>query len=287
MIKMNPKVKYALLSALGFLMSIVLYVTPMKTMVENHTLVKENEAYLQGIEHIDRENLMLLTEIDGVITVLNSSEIGVSFFVDAQVKIGHALSAFTRFISDGLELTLLSLTVTKSTQWLLEICESISPILLCLCFLSVGIYNLFKFGNIEKTSGQPYTKRVLEFSFVLFLCSYLVIPYTVYSTALVDNFVYTQLTQEKNTNLKNLHSSVVNQTASHSLEEKAQNDIKHFEKMMVHLPQKVDMMANYHSDHFVYNLFRAIVMPGFMFFMIYIVLCRHVLAAFMERVFKG
>lgn len=282
----TPKYGYGILSLLGFVLAFLIYSSPMKSLVQNHDLVQQNKTYLNGIEQIDRDNLMLLTEIDGVITVLNSSEIGISFFVDAQIKIGHALSAFTRFVGDGLELTLVSLTITKGTVWLLEVCEFISPLLLSLCFLCVGIYNLLKYINIEKDTGQPYTKRVLEFTFVIFLSTYIIIPYTVYGTALVDKFVYTEFSKQKNESLKNLHGDVVSTNEKSSLKDKANADFKHFEKVMVHIPHKVDTMAKYHSEHFIYNIFRTIIMPGFMFFILYVLMCRHVLPAFMEKIFK-
>lgn len=279
----SVKLRYCMIALLAFVMAVVVYISPIQGWAENHALVQKNDEYLTSIEQVDKVNIFLLSEMKGVISTLESSEIGISIFIDANIEIGKVFTSFSTFIENALNLTLSSLAVTEGTRWLLKLCEHLSPLLLVTSFICLGLLALGKSLGQEKLDGESYTKRFFEFTLIVFLTVYLIIPYSVYGTSLIDKYVYEELQQEKNQNIKNLHADIVSNEKHETIKQKAEADFKRFEEMAVKLPKKINMVTDYHIQHFVYNIFRSLIIPLFMFFFLYVFLCRHLLPAVITR----
>jgi len=92
----------------------------------------------------------------------------------------------------------------------------------------------------------------------------------VHGTYLLDGIVYSEMESIKNTNIKNLHDSIVKNEKNSSIKAHAEKDIKHFEEVMVELPQKVESTISYYVEHFVYTIFRGIIIPFGAFFILFL-----------------
>lgn len=270
---MTPQTRHYLLRGCISLLLIILVMSPfsqfIKGAVNQDSLVSQNEAYLASIEKSDRTNLIMLAELSSFLSVMNSSEVGVSFFVNARVQVGNALSKLTEMTDKAFEVTLASLAITSGLRWLLKICDFSGYYIFVGLLILISLYCFLSCIPVKKALYQSVTK-LIEFVFLIFISVYLLVPYCVHGAYLLDGIIYSEMGAAKNTNMKNMHDAIVKDGMDSSFLTHAEDDIKRFEDVVVKLPQKVEGAVSYYIEHLVYTIFRGIVIPFGVFLILFL-----------------
>jgi len=97
--------RFLILGGISILL-LLLILSPLSEFIERifqqDELISSNKEYLKNILETDKKVLIQLAEIDALLHVLQSGEVGISFIVDLKVTIGNSLGAFVKIIDDAL-----------------------------------------------------------------------------------------------------------------------------------------------------------------------------------------
>jgi len=267
--------RFLLLAMICFTLGLT-SVSPLSSYISSlfnqNNLVMVNDKYLEGIEKSNRKNLLLLTEIDSLLSVLESSQVGMSLIVDASLKIGKAVTPLSKVVTKAFDLTFISITVTVALRWLLNLAEIVAPVLFFITMIISGIYGIARaFGDHVTTTAKSALKCLKIFG-LGFVCTHLLIPYSIHSVSLLEGILYADIEKQKNTNLHNLHSDLIRHHAKQSIKEKIKHDIKQIENTLLKLPLKVDVLVSYYSKHMMITLLRSSVFPLAIFYFLMVIL---------------
>lgn len=261
--------------ALICLICVAIYFSPLAKniahWVKQDQLININDQYLAERERQDRDNILMLAEINAFLAVLQSSEVGISLFVDVQVTIGHSISALKELTDRALESTLISMTSVVGLRWILKLADYLAPAFFIIWLMGMSVYLLASWLGLTQGQSGEVGKRALGLSFVLFFMLHIMLPYSVYLSSLISHPVLSAPEQEKNTSLKNFHQHVVKSSHSTSFKDKAEKDIKQFETTLVQLPKKIESMTHYVVEHWVFNLLRHLFIPFALLILMHII----------------
>ena len=261
---LTEKYRFLLVGTFSFIFLLLIFSplsNPIKSTFQQDKLITQNKAYLSGTEKTDRKVLIQLAEIDALLAVLQSGEVGISFIVDLQVKVGQSLSTFSKFINKSLEMTIVSIIATATLSVLLDLSEYLSKILLITLLVSVCLLCFSRVIGIESKSEKTIESTFIEIVALLFLSVYLLVPYSIHGAAFIEDVIFSGMMTERNTNINNLHKSFTQGEQSVSFKNKAKNDFKKFEQIAVDVTEKIENTMTYYVEHFIHIIFRAILIP--------------------------
>lgn len=157
-------------------------------------LININDQYLAERERQDRDNILMLAGINTFLAVLQSSEVGISLFVDVQVTICHSISVLKELTDRAFESTLISMTSIVGLRWILKLADYLAPAIFIIWLMGLSVYLLASWLGLAQ---GKVGKRALGLSFVLFLMLHIMLPYSVYLSSLLSHPVLSAPEQEK------------------------------------------------------------------------------------------
>ena len=224
-------------------------------------LTKQNLAFLNHAEREARGNLIKLAEIFAVLKVIESGEVGISFFVDAQVRVGRALAAFSDLVERGIVVSVVAASAAAGLKGLVRLADVVSPLLFKLALPLLATY--FIAASISSTHLVTLVSRVLsEAVVVLFLTAYLLIPYSIHGTGWLTQQITADLKQEGREHLINIHQELKQgEQRRPRIKERAEHAIHEFERTVLHMPQKVSAMSLFVIRHIAATIIEGLVFP--------------------------
>jgi len=248
---------------------LVPFSNPIKTMFNQDELIKQNHVYLNEIIKIDSKKFIQLAEIDALLAVLQSGEVGISFIVDIKAKVGQSLSTFGKMIDRSLEVTIASIFVVSLLSILLELSEYLSELLLVTILVLVCLFCFFYVVSSESIRKKFIGNKLLEVLILLFLSCHLLVPYSIHGASYLQHVIFSENIAEKNQNLSNLHESIYQGTQHISFKNRATNDFKKFEAIASDITKKIENSMTYNIEQLLHTFFIAIVIPIRIFAFLY------------------
>jgi len=235
----------------------------------NQALVQSNHSYLQDLAKKDRSELLLLSEINGFLSFIQSSELGVSFVLNAQIQVGNILNPLTEITQQSFNSTLSSLHLTNGLLKVLTLLVWLTPIVaICLLIL----ISLYCFSKLKKIHSEPnnHLKAIIINLATLLFTLHLLIPYSLYMSAQIDKALYHSFSEDVRNDLKNLHQTLVSDKNKNGLIEKTEYFIKNLERMLLDIPKKTEALISYHSNQTILTVLRIIIMPGIILLILFL-----------------
>lgn len=234
---------------------------PIKSIVQQDSLIAQNKEYLRSIVKTDRVVLMHLAEIDSLLGVLQSGEVGISFIVDVHVTVGNSLKTFSKVVNSSLEATIFSIMASTALEMLLDLCESLSWLILILLLIVICLHSVIYLTGFNTGKSEVLQITFIEILALLFISTYLIVPYSIHGASYIENMVFLETTVERNNKLENLHKTLSEGSKNVGFKDKAKNDFKKFERVSLDLTKKIENVMAYHVEHFLHTLFRAFLIP--------------------------
>ena len=223
------------------------------------------DNYLNQSQQTARYDLIKLSELAALLSLIQSSEVGVSFFVDIQVGVGQLITSLSSLVIKAIEASLLAISAVEIIKLTVKFSEMITPWIFLTLLVSGTLYGFnhaFIQGNHRyKTVCDSFTKVVVT----LFLVFHLFLPYSLYGAAYLSQHLTNETKLENQAALKNLHENMDATHKKEDLKDRAENAIHTFEKIVLDLPQKVEAMTVYYTRHIAMTLFEYILMPIMLF----------------------
>ena len=233
---------------------------------EQGLIVKLNQAYLTRVENQSVDALLLLGGLKAVMYTLQSSQVGVSFIVEADVTLGHAIAPITDFISYSISLFTFNLSSILFLEIVLDLAQDFGPDLLLVSLWSSLLYfvvrlidSCFSLGLLVKIS-YTITKMVCS----LFLVLHLIIPYSTYCSAYLDNAFMHSRKVELHQRLKDFHDDY-HGTSEHELSDRADSSMSAFKTLSGGITEKLDLLVRYLCESAVIWIIEILLIPGILF----------------------
>ncbi len=247
------------------LLLVAMLLSPVGQEVDNYfneqPLIQSNQNYLQNLAKKDRSELLLLSEINGFLSLIQSSELGVSFVLDAQIQVGNILNPLTDITQQSFNSTLSSLHLTNGLQKVLTLLAWLTPKVAIFLLLLISLYCLLKMKK-SRSSLVSHMKPIIINLATLLFTLHLLIPYSLYMSAQIDKALYHSLSMDVQSDLENLHQTLVSDKNKNGLIEKTEYFIKNLERMLLDIPKKTEALISYHSNQTILTALRIIIMPG-------------------------
>lgn len=262
---------YFAVAALSLILLVVLclpYSSTVNAYFSQHQLMQSNLEYLTELEKKDRNDLLLLAGIDGFLSLVDSSELGVSFIVDAKIQVGSILSPLMDVTKNAFESTLASLFLTVGMQEVLSLVAWLSPYFAKLLLFLISVYCLLSVNPSKSNWFRIHVKSMVKYVSIIFVTLHLLIPYSVHFSAQVDKAVYQSLSSDISNDLENLHHEIVSKNDTTDVKQKAENTIKNLERMLLNIPEKTEALISYYSGKVIFGFLRMILLPSLMILML-------------------
>lgn len=224
-------------------------------------VVSVNETYIEHSADESRDILVVLAALNGGLEVLQSSSIGISFFVDVDITLGNTLSSLNDLVISARNTSMKSIAMLYTTKLILKVCQKIyysflmSAVIFCLIFMGCRVY-MSEHTGIGKIFAK-LSKRL----FSLFLLSYLLIPLSIHGAGYISKNISTLFRAELHGNYSNIHKHIVGDQQENSLKKRAENAIHKFENIMTKLDHKVEAMTMNVVSHIAVVVFDGLIVP--------------------------
>jgi len=260
------------LACLSMLALTTLSFIPSSKFLGQDEIITQIDSYLNESQKLERQDLMVLLELETLLSPMQHSNIGISFIVDVKVGIGEMLRSLNELISDTAKDYIFAISTIEVIKYIIRVSETIVPWLFS-GVLFVGAM----FGFCHSFSNRyglhiALCNQVTKIVVVLFFVLHILLPYSLFATALFSKSIIDKDRTENRTMLHNLHKEIKTAHKKEDFTQRAENSIHSFEKIIVNLPHKVELMAIHNTKHIAMTLFEFVILPIAIFLITVVVL---------------
>lgn len=234
---------------------------PVSQWLGQDEIIKYINNYLNESQKISRQNIILLFELKALLAPIQHSNVGISFIVDIQVGVGDILASSNELISDTIKIDILAISTIEVIKYVIIVSETIIPWLFTALLIAGAIFGLcHSFSNsygLHIALCNKITKVIVVFFFVL----HILLPYSLFSAALLSKSILDSDKTENRVMLHHLHDEINATHIKGTFKQRAENSMNSFEKVILDLPHKIELMVMYHTKHMAMSAFEFIILP--------------------------
>ncbi|QTL37611.1 hypothetical protein [Pseudoalteromonas viridis] len=224
-------------------------------------LYLSNQAYLHHVEVQALDDLFYLAEINGLLKVVESSQVGVSFIAEFKVDVGNMIATVTHYLQQGINLNLASLVAVEILSLLSEAAHVIVMPLLVVTLSGATIWLCAELFGLPVVLCAVL-KRVCEGLLLAFVLLHLMLPYAIHISGAISHSVSASYKTTGRTALLQYHQDVTHGQNKASLKDKAESSIHELEKVSPrHVRYQQNALSHYLVSTLAVNLFDLILMP--------------------------
>lgn len=258
-----PRLFYLLLALCAFVLIITFAYNPKQIKTATlQNVEKSDETYLTKAKEEAFGSFLLLSGLKSSLSVLQSSEAGLSLIVDVNVQIGSFVDTMNEVVEVGWYAALMGLWSLEMLSTLLSLCELITPAITILLLLFLCLHFLLKSLNIPHT---PWVRSAVYHSLYLSLLCSILIPFSIYCASLCSHLTTSSVHQEVRTQLEQKHGDLLLHSNQGSIKEQALHSAKRYKSAVHNLPKRHRHMTEQLLSHLVAITFDAFIFPvGFL-----------------------
>ncbi|MFT5319510.1 MAG: hypothetical protein ACI8RA_002786, partial [Chlamydiales bacterium] len=138
----------------------------------------QNKEYLANAEKESIKSFVVFTGLKSGISIIQSSSVGISFFVDVQVQVGKVLESLKELVDYAWIASLLSMVTLHSMELLLEWSDLLTTpsFYLFLFFMAAHSITLMFIPKLTL-----YSAKATELLFFLVIATYILTPASIYA----------------------------------------------------------------------------------------------------------
>ena len=233
----------------------------------NKELVNQNIQYLNLYHQQGIENSVKLSEIYTTLRLFQSAEVGVSFIIKYQVHIGETVAALTKLVEQGIAVSAGTSVITDILKITQELSNFLSPYLFKMTLLAAATFFLF-FSISRHHHLTKISQIIKEIMIMLFLVSYLVVPYAIHFSAWLGQEVTAQFKQDSQIQMSEFHKTVAKPKKENELKRIAEDAIHELERAIIDVTHVLGVIRNFVIRHLAVVVIDGILMPLTIFFVL-------------------
>ncbi|OUR97584.1 hypothetical protein A9Q81_12990 [Gammaproteobacteria bacterium 42_54_T18] len=230
----------------------------------NH-IDRVNLIYLTSAKQYSSDLLGLLTESKMIISVLQSSQGGISFILDVQVQIGQILTSLYDAINFTWKLTLGSLSSIELLSLILDVSHFSMTIVITIFFVLLGFSIAFRTHNLRVS--QSFRKLSVTLGLIV-LATHFLIPYSIYGTATLSKYIFSNHKYEVYRGFSNLHTQLPRHDQDSDLKAQVKSTITHFKNNQSHVKKHSNNLSNLSAKHLTLTFVEYLLMPLIIFYLL-------------------
>ncbi|WP_163931623.1 hypothetical protein [Paraferrimonas sp. SM1919] len=238
-----------------------------------HSIIDSNDRYLDQISLQATTDILLLTEVDAVLNILKSSQVGVSFIADFNVTVGQAISEVQSTTSEAKKVMMISLVLITVLKTLNDLSLLLSEVAL---YIAAGAgfihYLLLHFKTLSMIPHTVLNKSaaITKIAAMIFISFYLLLPYSIHGSGVLSERLQQSTHVDNSQSLNHLHQHITQGKGTKELSKSAKASISHLSSMShSSIKDKVQTLIKYTITAATLWLFNLILMPLGIGFMLY------------------
>lgn len=256
----------ALISLFGLLLAIVVSIPGLMSLGEwagARRITDMNDTFLNDAAHEGLKETLLLREVSALLEVLKSTDLGIELIVSVDVQAGGVLSSLTGAIESALAASAAATVGAHALQYVNSIADQVSVVLfIALIWAVVGwmILRMLPVAGLVRLLGRGFTEAIA----VLFLISYLVVPYSIHLTGWLSETVAGSLQPDTEAAVEQFHSATFQDGSLNtdlSFWTRSGNVKSIYEDLTNELPDKVSALTVYAVRKFAHLTIVGVVFP--------------------------
>lgn len=258
--------RHAGAAALLAVLAVVVLVLPAATLaglMPGADIAASNSAFLHGARQEAMTDMLLLAELDAVVSVVRTIDVGVSLGVSANVEIGEGLSSLAQVLRAGIAAALFGIGFYDATAMAASVAQAAEPWALKLVALfgliHAGAVLLMRAGMLRRGSRATFELAVL-----VFLVLRLALPYGIAGTAAVSGVVRQEIVGDARDTLQRMHAALArNDDTAVSLDGWATEHAARsaFERIAADFPNNIEATAHYATRRVAVSFIDGIALP--------------------------
>lgn len=268
----------AALVALIAVAVVVLPVSMLSSLMPGTALVASNTAFLQGARQEAMTDALLLADLDAVVSVIRTIDVGVSLGVSANVEVGQALSSLGQALRSGIAAAFFGAAFYEATLVAASVATQAEPWALKLVAV-FGLAHIAVLVLLPVTVLRRMTRAAFELTLLLFLVLRIALPYGIAATSGLSGLVKQELIGDARGTLQQMHADLTEDTGGKavSLEGWVTDHAARsaFEKAAADFPDNLEATAHYTTRRVAVSFIDGVLLP-FGFVLLFVALGRRI-----------
>jgi hypothetical protein len=247
------------------LILVSLSVIPVSKLLGQDKIITHINWYLNESHKVERQDLIVLLEIETLLSPMQHSDIGISSNIDAKVGVGEILASLNRLISDTAKVYIFAISTIEIMKYIIIISETIMPLLFTGVLFAGVIFGLCHSFSDSYGLHTVLCNQITEILFVLFFVLHILLPYSLFASALLSENIIKKDRTENRAMLHNLNNQIKSTHTKENFSKRAEKMINSLEKTVLNLPHKIELMAMHHTKHLAMSILEFMILPILLF----------------------
>lgn len=225
------------------------------------SLFQANEAFIAQSSSKAESMTLTLSELHAGLLVLQSSEFGISFFVDANIQLGNAIAQLTDMVSYGRNFALFNLVALHIIENLLELIQWLTPWLIITA--EIGLLSIVA-ADTWLTSNNRWHMSLIRFgegAVMIAVVLVLIAPLSVQLVNKASNAVTSALFDKSYQAVVDTHKHIMSTNEDGSIKESASGSLTQFKNVRVKLSEKSNYLATNLSRYVAVTVMEVFLLP--------------------------
>ena len=220
-----------------------------------------NEAFLEEAAQRAQSMTLMLTELHAGLLVLQSSEFGISFFVDANIQLGNAVAQLTEMVAYGRNFALFNLVALHIIENLLELIQWLTPWLILVA--EVALVSIVMADTWVSTRSRWHMSliRFGEGALIVALLLVVIFPLSVNGVRQSSEAITKALYHNSYEAISDTREHILPEKAAASIKSDASASLAQFKSSRVKLSEKSSYLATHLTRYVAVTLLEVFLLP--------------------------
>ena len=221
----------------------------------------DNEAFLKDASNRAESMSLLLTELHAGLMVLQSSEFGISFIVDANIQLGNIIAQLTDLVAYGRNFALFNLMALHMIDNLLTLFQWLSPWLIVLALS--GLLAIVTADTWLSTRNRWHMSliRLGEGAVIVVVLLVLVFPLAINLVSHSSDAVTRMLHHESYQAVKDSREHILGDTSGTSIKDDASASLSQFKTVKANLSVKSSYLTSHLTQYAASTFLEVFLLP--------------------------
>jgi len=222
-----------------------------------------NDAYLADAAKEGLKETLLLGEVGALFEVLSSTDIGIELIVSVDVQAGGVLSSLTRALEWAVAASMSATIGAHALKFVNAIADQVSANIVIALAWAVIAWMILRIVPAARTVRRM-ARSIAEVLAVLFVISYLIIPYSINLTGWLSQTVSGSLDPDTETIVETFHGATFTDGGLQTdlgYWTRGKNVKSAYENVTNELPDKVSTLRSYTVQKFAHLLIVGVLFP--------------------------
>jgi hypothetical protein len=222
---------------------------------------ESNDHFIDSAEDRAESMTLTLSELHAGLLVLQSSEFGISFFVDANIQLGNVIAQATDLVSYGRNFALFNLVALHVIDNLLELVQWLTPWLVLLAEIGFMAILIADTWLSAKNRWHMSLIRFGEGMVIAAVLLVLIFPLSIHLVKRSSDAVTASLYHESYQAIVNTHNHILGEKNTASIKEDASGSLTQFKNARVKLSEKSSYLASNLTRYVAVTLMEVFLLP--------------------------